>query len=79
MVLSIIDMMQKIAVKLSLLHIATAAEEQTATTNEITNNINKITIVVSDTVGCAHGAATAANQLNGNASELQRLVSQFKL
>ena len=67
------------AVSIQVNQIATSAEEQTATTNKISNNIHQITAVVGDTAGCAHEAATAANQLNGNAAELQRLVRQFKL
>ena len=67
------------AVSMQVNQIATSAEEQTATTNKISNNIHQITAVVGDTAGCAHEAATAANQLNGNAAELQRLVRQFKL
>jgi methyl-accepting chemotaxis protein len=59
--------------------IATAAEEQTATTSEISNNMQQITQVVQDTASGAHQAATAAAQLDGNAEELQRLVRQFKL
>jgi methyl-accepting chemotaxis protein len=59
--------------------VATAAEEQTATTSEITNNIHQISEVVQDTASGAHESATAASQLTGNAEELQRLVRQFKL
>jgi methyl-accepting chemotaxis protein len=59
--------------------IATAAEEQTATTGEISNNMHQITDVVQQTSRGAHESATAAAQLNGNAEELQRLVRQFKL
>ncbi|HEY5523222.1 MAG TPA: hypothetical protein VIK21_08530 [Desulfuromonadaceae bacterium] len=59
--------------------IATAAEEQTATTSEISSNMLQITQVVQDTAGGAHKSATAAAQLSGNAEELQRLVRQFKL
>ena len=59
--------------------IATAAEEQTATTTEISRNMQKINQVVGETAGCAHEAATVATQLNGNAAELQRLVRQFRL
>jgi len=67
------------AVSMQVSQIATAAEEQTATTNEISNNMHQITTVVGDTAGCAQEAATAANQLNASAEELQRLVQQFKL
>lgn len=59
--------------------IATAAEEQTATTSEISNNMQQITQVVQDTASGAHQSATAASELYGNAEELQRLVRQFKL
>ena len=59
--------------------IASAAEEQTAATAEISGNMRRINSIVGDTAGCAHEAATVASQLNGNALELQRLVRQFKL
>jgi methyl-accepting chemotaxis protein len=59
--------------------IATAAEEQTATTNEISRNMHRINGIVGDTAGCAHEAAAVACQLSGNAEELQRLVRQFKI
>jgi methyl-accepting chemotaxis protein len=60
-------------------YIATAAEEQTATTSEISSNMHQITEVVMQTSQGAQESATAAAQLHGNALELQRLVSQFKL
>jgi methyl-accepting chemotaxis protein len=59
--------------------IATAAEEQTATTSEISSNMVQITEVVQQTSQGAQEAATAAGQLSGNAAELKRLVQQFKL
>jgi methyl-accepting chemotaxis protein len=59
--------------------IATAAEEQTATTGEISSNMQMITEVVQQTSQGAQESATAAAQLNGNAEELQRLVRQFTL
>lgn len=59
--------------------IATAAEEQTATTSEISSNMLQITDVVQRTSHGAHESATAAAQLSGNAEELQGLVRQFKL
>jgi len=59
--------------------IATAAEEQTATTSEISSNMHQITDVVQQTSQGAHESATAASQLNGSAEELQRLVRRFKL
>lgn len=59
--------------------IATAAEEQTATTSEISSNMIQITEVVQQTARGAHESAAAASQLNNVAEELQRLVKQFKL
>jgi len=74
------DILEQInAVTIQVNQIATAAEEQTATTSEISSNMMQITQVVQDTAGGAHQSATAAAQLNGNAEELQRLVQQFKL
>jgi len=59
--------------------IATAAEEQTATTGEISSNMQQITDVVHQTSNGACESAAAAAQLNQNAEELQRLVRKFKL
>jgi methyl-accepting chemotaxis protein len=66
-------------VALQVNQIATAAEEQTATTREISSNMLQITEVVQQTSRGAHESAIAAAQLNGNAEELLRLVRQFKL
>ena len=74
------DILEQInAVSMQVNQIATAAEEQTATTGEISSNMTQITQVVQDTAGGAHQSAAAAAQLSGNAEELQRLVRQFKL
>lgn len=59
--------------------IATAAEEQTATTSEISSNMIQITEVVQQTSHSAHESATAAAQLSSNAEILKQLVGQFKL
>lgn len=67
------------AVTMQVNQIATAAEEQTATTGEISSSMLQITEVVQKTSRGAHESATAAAQLNDNAGELQRLVSQFRL
>lgn len=66
-------------VSMQVNQVATAAEEQTATTSEITNNIHQISDVVQDTASGAQESAAAASQLAGNAEELQRLVRQFRL
>jgi len=59
--------------------IATAAEEQTATTCEISNTMQQITQVVQQTADGAHDSALAASHLSSLAEELQHLVRQFKL
>jgi hemerythrin-like metal-binding protein len=59
--------------------IATAAEEQTATTSEISNNIHNITDVAQSTVEGARKTSSAAQHLSRLSSELERLVGQFKL
>jgi len=59
--------------------VATAAEQQTATTREISINMHQITEVVQQTSQGAHDSATAAAQLSGNAEQLQSLVGQFKV
>ncbi|MEI6206652.1 MAG: methyl-accepting chemotaxis protein [Desulfuromonadales bacterium] len=59
--------------------VATAAEEQTATTSEISNNMQKITEVVAQTSRGAHESAAAANKLSTLADDLRRIVSQFKI
>ena len=74
------DILQQINdVAMQVNQIATAAEEQTATTGEISSNMQQITEVVQQTSHGAHESAAAAAQLNGNAEELQRLVRQFIL
>jgi methyl-accepting chemotaxis protein len=60
-------------------HVATAAEEQTATTHEISSNMQQITEVVSQTARGAHETAGAANQLSSLSEELRRIVGQFRL
>lgn len=74
------DILEQInAVSMQISQVATAAEEQTATTGEISNNIHQITEVVQNTARGAHESATAANKLSQTAEELQRLVAQFRL
>jgi methyl-accepting chemotaxis protein len=59
--------------------IATAAEEQTAVTGEISSNIHQINDVVSETATGAHQTAGAAAHLSTLATELQQIVGRFKL
>jgi methyl-accepting chemotaxis protein len=77
---AISDIIEQIgALQAQVNQIATAAEEQTATTSEISSNMMQITEVVQQTARGAHESAAAASQLNVVAEELQRLVRQFKL
>jgi methyl-accepting chemotaxis protein len=66
-------------VVLQINQVATAAEEQTATTREISTNMCRITQLVQETLEGSQESASAASQLSGNAQELQALVRQFKL
>jgi methyl-accepting chemotaxis protein len=59
--------------------IATAAEQQTATTGEITTNIRQITSVVQQTAGGATETASASSEMSRVAGEMQRLVGQFRI
>ncbi|MBT1073209.1 methyl-accepting chemotaxis protein [Pelotalea chapellei] len=59
--------------------IATAAEQQTSTTHEISGNMHHITEVVQETAQGTRDSASAADQLNLLAHDLQTLVGQFRL
>jgi methyl-accepting chemotaxis protein len=59
--------------------ISCAAEQQMATTTEITNNIQLITEVVQMSASCSHDSADAAKSLLQHADELHRLVRMFTL
>ena len=67
------------SVSAQILQIATAAEQQTATTTEITNSIQMITDVVQTSARSSHESASSASQLSGHAEDLQRLVDRFIL
>ena len=67
------------AVTLQVNQIVTAAEQQTATTGEISNNIQRITAVIRQSAAGATETATAAATLSAQSEQLQRLVGQFKL
>ena len=73
----ILDQVNAMAAVIS--QIATAAEQQTATTREISQNIHQINEVMQETVNGALESATAATQLTDNAEGLERLVHQFRL
>jgi methyl-accepting chemotaxis protein len=59
--------------------IATAAEQQTSTTCEISRSMHQITDIVHDTAKGTRDSAAAASQLNLLAQELHTLVGQFRL
>ena len=59
--------------------VATAAEEQTAATLEISNNMHQITEVVAQTSSGARETTKAADQLSELASDLNAIVKQFKV
>ena len=59
--------------------VATAAEQQTATTSEISSNMQQITEVVAQTSRGAQDSASASNRLSILADDLRRIVSQFKV
>jgi len=67
------------AVTMQVSQIATAAEEQTATTSEITNNIHRISEIIEGTSKGAHDTATASSSLSDMGETLRHLMSQFKL
>ncbi|ANA40889.1 MULTISPECIES: methyl-accepting chemotaxis protein [Geobacter] len=59
--------------------VAIAAEEQSATTASITENIHRIALVIRDAAQGAQQTETAAADLAQSAVELQRMVNRFKL
>jgi methyl-accepting chemotaxis protein len=59
--------------------IATAAEEQTATTGEMSSNIQLITSIIRQTAEGATQTASASSELSREAEELQRIVGRFQL
>jgi len=77
---ALIEILEQVnAVTMQVSQIATAAEEQTATTGEITSNIHKISDVVEGTAKGAQDTSNAAGSLSRLGEELRRLMSQFKL
>jgi len=73
----IIDKIDGLTVQVG--QIATAAEEQTSTTHEITANIQMITQVVNANVDNARGTTKATDMLVQQVDELHTLVERFRL
>ncbi len=60
-------------------HIATAANEQSSTTETVNANMDQISKLVAEAAEGAQQSAKACEQLSSLAFELQNLVSRFKL
>lgn len=73
----ILNMINELAMQVS--QIATAAEEQTATTSEITQNIQMISDVVERNVHSAHDTTLATAKLSEQVDQLHQLVGHFRL
>lgn len=66
------------AVTLQVSQMATAAEQQTATTSEISHNIHQITEVLRRTAGSARTSTDAANALARLANSVQGDIRRFR-
>ncbi len=74
------DILNKISeLSLQISQVATAAEEQTATTSEITQNIQMITDVVHSNVENARSTTVATQKMSEQVEELHKLVGRFRL
>jgi methyl-accepting chemotaxis protein len=73
----ILDIINNVTEQIS--QIATAAEEQTATTREISHNVLNLNELAHQNSSAIQETAVAANDVSHQAEELQRLVNQFKL
>lgn len=74
---SILEQVNSVTMQVS--QIATAAEEQTATTREITNNIQMMSEVVQQSATGAQESSASAAGLARTAEHLQTLVTRFRL
>ena len=66
-------------VNLQITQIATAAEEQSATSAEISSNMTQITTVVQEMSQGAEESASSASQLARMADEMKKTVASFTL
>ncbi|HQB38261.1 MAG TPA: methyl-accepting chemotaxis protein [Deltaproteobacteria bacterium] len=67
------------AMTMQMSQIATAAEEQNATTSDITSNIHQISDVIQQTSSSVADSARAASALSIKAEELKAVVGRFRL
>ena len=65
-------------VTMQISQIATAAEEQTATTGEITGNMHRVSQIIDETAKETQSISTIAESLNHTSVELHKLMEQFK-
>lgn len=73
----IMDIINDVTEQIS--QIATAAEEQTATTREISSNVMNLNDLAQQNDHSLHETAVAANDVSRQAEELKQLVGQFRL
>jgi methyl-accepting chemotaxis protein len=73
----ILDIINDVTEQIS--QIATAAEEQTATTREISSNVMNLNDLAQQNDHALHETALAANDVSRQAEELKQLVGQFRL
>jgi methyl-accepting chemotaxis protein len=73
----ILDIINDVTEQIS--QIATAAEEQTATTREISSNVMNLNDLAQQNHHALHETAIAANDVSRQAEELKGLVGQFRL
>ncbi|NQD35827.1 methyl-accepting chemotaxis protein [Permianibacter sp. IMCC34836] len=59
-------------------HIATAVEEQSTVTNEVSRNITVIGSVANELAAASSGASQTSSQLLAEAAQLNRLVGRFR-
>jgi methyl-accepting chemotaxis protein len=74
---SIIQMSEQVGEMIS--EIATAATEQSSTTEQVNGNVDQISRLVKESAIGAQQSATACHDLSGLALDLQTMVSKFKL
>ncbi|MBJ6801325.1 methyl-accepting chemotaxis protein [Geomonas propionica] len=74
---AILDQVHDVAMQVN--QVATAAEEQTATTGEISGSMQQITLIVQQTASGANESAVAARELYRNAEQLQQMVEHFQV
>ena len=73
----ILDIINSVTEQIS--QIATAAEEQTATTREISSNVMNLNDLAQQSNRSLRETAVAANDVSRQAEELKQLVGQFRL